>query len=339
MAKTAFATGNALTKKLWEKKLFEDAVKESYFLPRFGGVDSTTSIVMIKNDLTKSKGDNITYAIRMRLDGAGVTSGEALEGNEESLTTHSDSVSLEEYANAVRDRGPLDRQRVAFSIDQTSMDAIKDWGTEKIDQLIFTAIELSPTRFFSRQSGTISKGTSTPAASIEATDTLTPGLISFTKTWCQTGGARTQTPLRMVNVDGKMYYVLLVHPDVLYDLEIDSTFAQARREAEVRSKENPIFTGAYAIWNGVVIHSHENVALSTTFGSGGAVAGSKNSFMGAQAVVWANGMPATVVSKEFDYGREHGFAFKMINGTEKPTFNSKDYGVVAVYTARTNVSG
>jgi hypothetical protein len=49
--------------------------------------EGTNSIVHVKNDLTKSKGDRITYGIRMRLSGAGVTSGQTLEGNEESLVT------------------------------------------------------------------------------------------------------------------------------------------------------------------------------------------------------------------------------------------------------------
>jgi hypothetical protein len=120
MSKTALATGNALTKKVWEEKLFRDTVKESYF-SKFMGADAE-SVVQSKSWLEKTKGDNVTFGIRMRLTGSGVTSGTALEGNEESLTTYSYNLSLEEYANAVRDRGPLDRQRAVYNIDAESTD-------------------------------------------------------------------------------------------------------------------------------------------------------------------------------------------------------------------------
>jgi N4-gp56 family major capsid protein len=43
------------------------------------------------------------------------------------------------------------------------------------------------------------------------------------------------------------------------DLKNDATFAQARREADVRGKDNPIFTGALGIWDGVILHEHEYV--------------------------------------------------------------------------------
>jgi N4-gp56 family major capsid protein len=341
MAKTAFATGNALTKKLYEEELFEDTEIESYF-SRFMS-EGTGSIVHVKNDLTKSKGDRITYGIRMRLSGAGVTSGQTLEGNEESLVTYSDTILLEEYAHAVRDQGPLDRQRAVFSIDEESVAALKTWGSEKMDDLKFDALQASPTQYFSLQSGTVTGGTSDPSASVTTTDLLTPDMISFVKTWAKTGGNRAnsgsgQTPLRPVNVDGKTYFVLLVHPDVRYDLQTNATFAQAIREAKERGSENPLFTGAFAIWNGVVIHDHEKIAIATNWG-GASVPGSQNIFMGAQALTWANGKTPKLVAKEFDYGREHGYAWSIISGTEKPTFNSNDYGAIAVWTARTNVSG
>ncbi len=335
MAKTAFATGNALTKKAWEETLYRDTLKESYF-SRFMG-SSADSLVQVQDKLTKEKGDKITFGIRMRLSGAGVTEGSTLEGNEEKLTTYDHSILLEEYRHAVRDSGPLDRQRVTFSIDEESVAALKGWGAEKIDALCFAAIGASPTRYFSVQSGTITTGTSDPSASVTATDLISVELLDFVKTWARTGGNRTQTPLRPIKVDGKNYYVVLVHPDVLYDLRRDSTWAQAAREALERGPNHPLFTGASYLWNGMVIHDHENISLATDWG-GASVSGAKCVFMGAQALVWANGMRPKIVAEEFDYGNEHGYAWGMLAKTNKPKFNSLDYGSVAVWVARTKIS-
>jgi N4-gp56 family major capsid protein len=335
MAITTFATGNALTKKLWEKQLYEDTLKMSFFSNYRGGANS---IVHVRNNLKNEKGDRVTFGIRMRETGAGVTSGTTLEGKEASLTTHSFNLTLEQYRHAVRVEKGLSQQRVAFSITEEARDAIMGWGTEKIDSLHFAALDSSPSKYFSLQSGSISGDTSDPSASITATDLITPDLISFTRTWAKTGGARDQTPLRPIMVNGKKYYLLLVHPDVRYDLDNDPTFAQARREAEVRGKENPIFAGSYAIWNGVVIADHENITTATTWG-GASVAGAKNVFLGAQALCYADTGGKSVVQKEFDYDNEIGYAWQMIMAVAKPTFNSTDYGSVAVWTARTNVSG
>jgi N4-gp56 family major capsid protein len=342
MAKTAFSTSNALTKKAWEERLFRDMKKESYF-SRFMG-QGKDNLVQEKTNLAKGKGDNITFGIRMRLSGNGVTSNQQLEGNEEKLTTHSFNTSLEEYAHAVRDAGPLDRKRAMFSIDEESVDALKDWGSEKIDALQFAAILESATKNFYQTTATGVTATGTPAtakgALVAAESKLTMNMISFIKTNAKTGGNRSYIPLRPVKVMGKKYYVLLVHPDSLYDLkQNDSAFNQAMREAEIRGKENPLFTGATAIVDGVVIHEHENCTIGSDAGSGSNVPYSIGHFMGAQALVFAWGKRPVVVSKEFDYDREHGYAWDMICATDKPVFNSQDYGSLAVYLSRTNVSG
>lgn len=330
MAKTTVLTGNNLTQKLWEEDLFRDTEKESYFMPRFAG--GSDKIIHVNTKLEKKQGDTVTFGIRMRLSGNGVTSNQTLEGNEEKLTTHDFSVSLEEYAHAVRDAGPLDRQRPIYDMDAESRDALKVWGAEKIDSLIFTALAASPTKTFYG-------GSATTDNTLTANDKLTPAIISKVRAWAKTGGAttsgRAQTPIRPVRVDGREYFVLLVHPYVMYDLKRDSEFAQALREAEVRGPSNPLFHGAAAIWDNVVVHEHENITWTT---NSGAVNFSKCLFMGAQAGVWAWGTRPKTVAAEFDYGREHGFSYQMIAKAGKPVFNSKDYAVVGVNVANTNIT-
>lgn len=328
MSKTAFATSNALTKKLWEESLFRDAVKESYF-DKFMG-DNMEALVYTKTELERTQGDKITFGIRKRLSAAGVTSGTALEGNEESLTTYDYSLSLEQYRHAVRDDGAMSRQRAMFSISEEAVSALKDWGSEKIDSLAFTAIQASPTKIFYA-------GTATSTATLTASDKLTPALISKVKAWALTGGGRAQTPLRPVKVDGARYFILLVHPDQMYDMKRDAEFQQAMREAEIRGPQNPLFKNSTAIWDNVVIHEHENINRYTNWG-GASVSGATAVFMGAQALCWAWGKRPEIVAKKFDYDNEEGYAWGMIAATGKPVFNSKDYGTIGVYTARTGIA-
>ena len=88
----------------------------------------------------------------------------------------------------------------------------------------------------------------------------------------------------------------------------------------------------------VVVHSHENITIGTTFGSGSNINGSKAIFMGAQALCWAWGHRPMLVKEKFDYGEEDGYAIGMIYAVEKPVFNSLDYGSISVVTARTQIA-
>lgn len=339
MAKTAFATGNALTKKLYEEKLFRDTVKETYFSKFMG--EGADSLVQVNNSLTKDQGDNVKFGIRMRLSGTGVTSGQTLEGNEESLTSYDYSVSLEQYRHAVRDAGALDRQRAVFSIDTESEFALKDWGAEKIDKLCFDALFAGPTKiFYKTSSGVLSTGTAATAKSaVTAADSkLTIPMLQHIRTWCLTGGNRSQTPLRPIKVDGKNHFVLLVHPDVAYDIKQDSTYAGYMQYAQERGKDNPLFTGSVAVVDGIVIHAHENAPIATD-GGAGTVAWSQAAIMGAQSLCWAWGQRPKLVAKNFDYDNEHGYSWGLIAGVGAPKLNSTIYGSVGIYLSRTNISG
>lgn len=340
MAETTFATNNPLTQKLYQEKLLRDVVKQVYW-SRFMG-NNPNFAVQLKTDLEGKQGDQIYYGLRMRLGGAGITGDGILEGNEEDLTTYSDSVVLEHYRHAVKDNGALTRQRAVFDVDEESELALKDWGQEKIDAISFAAILDTPSKVFFRNStGVVTADSAANAkAGLHATNSvLNTVLLSALKTWAKTGGNRTYIPIRPLVVDGVNYYVLLTHPDANHDFVNDSTFQTAMREAKERSSENPLFRGSFAIWNGVVVHEHENCTIAADAGGGSNVAWAKSVFFGAQAMMFAFGQRPKLIEKNFDYENKHGKAWGVICRAKKPVFNSLDFGSVGVYCARTNISG
>ena len=339
MAETTVATGATLAQKLYNERLFRETVKESYF-SRFMSTGAG-SIVQVKTDLEAKQGETIIYGLRMRLTGTGVTGDDLLEGNEEDLTTYSDSVTLQQYRHAVKDNGALTRKRAVYDVDEESDAALKDWGNEKIDALCFEALFSAPTKVFYRTStGAVSADTAANATTgLDATNSkLNTVLLSALKTWAKTGGNRTYIPFRPIKVAGVNYYALIVNPDCNHDLQNDSTFQAAMREAADRGKENPLFRGSFAIWQNVVVHEHENCTNATN-GGGGSVAWSKCAFMGCQALLWAFGQRPKMVEKNFDYENKHGRSWGIIAKAKKAVFNSLDFGSVGVYLARTNISG
>jgi len=339
--KTIFATNNALTKKLWEERLFRDVEIESYFVSRFMS-ESDNNLVQVQTDLTKDQGDQVTFGIVPNLTGDGVTEGQVLEGNEEGLTSHDYSIVLSQYRHGTRTRGKLDVQRAMFSIPTVSREKLKIWGAEKIDKLLVNALLASPTKILYRDgvagapSGTTSASTAKTALSA-ANSKITPNFISALRVWAKTGGGGQTYRIRPVKMDGQEWYVLLVNPAVMYDLRIDATFQSAMKDAQERGKNNPLFKGATAVWDNVIIHETERIPLFTN-GGGAAVVGAFGALMGAQSLVWAWGQRPNTVQEEFDYGNEQGYAWEMMAKAGKPVFNSKDYGTVGVVFAATDVT-
>lgn len=339
--KTTFSTSNALTKKLWEERLFRDVEIESYFVSRFMS-ENDNNVVQVQTDLTKSQGDQVTFGIVPNLTGDGVTSGQILEGNEEGLGSYDYSIVLEQYRHATRTRGKMDVQRAMFSIPDVSRNKLKIWGAEKIDKLLVAALLASPTKILYRDgvagvpSGTAVAATA-KAALTAANSKLTPNFLVALNAWAKTGGAGQTYRIRPVKVDGQEWYILLVNPAVMYDLRIDSTFQSAMKDAMERGKNNPLFRGAVAVWGNVIVHETERIPLFTD-GGGASVTGAFGALMGAQALCWAWGERPNTVQEEFDYKNEMGWAWEMMGKAGKPKFNSKDYGTVGVVFAATNVT-
>lgn len=350
MAKTTQGVStpiNQNVKQIWEEKLFRESIVDSYFMPRFSG-EGNDNIVQVKTDLAKTRGDRINFGLRFKLNGAGITSGQTLEGNEENLTDTTWTTTLEQYRHAVRDDGAMSRQRKMFDISAESRSALVDWGAEKIDDLIFDALDTDKDAtgaIYLYQDAGVNKYSVTKAtaeAAVEQTDKLNLDFISYIKSFAKTGRGRTFNPIKPIKVNGRSHYVLLVHPDALYDLRVDSQFQQAMREAQGRGNENPLFNGATAIWDNVVIHEHERVPTKVSGNGGWLVNGCEAYLLGAQSICYAWGQRPKLTSKMFDYDNEIGYAWSMISKADCPYFswNSVNYrnGSLVIPMARTKIS-
>lgn len=131
MATTAYGVNHPLAVKLWAKKLYQEALKETY-AARFMGT-SKNSLIYERDETSKSAGDKITVGLRMQLTGAGIEGDSTLEGQEEALTTYDDSLLINQLRHAVRSDGKMSEQRVPFSIREEAMDGLKDWWADRID--------------------------------------------------------------------------------------------------------------------------------------------------------------------------------------------------------------
>ena len=319
----------------WAKELQSEISKGVYFSKFMG--EGPGNAIHVKQ-MEEGKGKDVTFGFVSQLTGSAITGDSSLEGNEQSLSTYSNTVSTNQKRLAVRDTGKFTNSKVLYDFRSTSLDLLKTQYAELIDADIFSA--LSPTSgthaYYRADASASVYASSDPKAALDDGDDITLADISAMKTLAQIGGAANYR-MRPIRVDGDDYYVLVVHPEVAYDLfELDE-FQQIQREAQVRGDSNPLFKGALGIYNGVVIHAHEGVHIGSNAGSGGNIEFARNLFMGAQAACFAESSDMFWVEKTFDYGNQLGISASKIYGVDISDYNNKDVGVIQYLSSRTNL--
>lgn len=324
MADTQFATGDAETVQRWAMLLWREVPREIYWA-KFQAEDEYACIQM-KNELTGSPGDQLTYTLSRKLTGAGVSGDDTLEGAEEALPFYSDSLTLDQRRNAVRLKGRLSEKRTMFDQRKAAKDHLKTWLAEVIDDDIFTQFDTSPTTV-------VFPGSVTSVATLLSTSLLSPLVIDTA-----VAKAKKASPkLWPIRVAGDDYYILVMHTDAAFDLRQNSVWQGYQQNgAQVQGDDNPIFSGRFGVYNGVILHEHEKVPIATNGGAGGNIAWASNMFLCRQAGLFAWGRKPDAWEKEFDYGNKVGFAIGAIWKFKKAVFNSVDHGLISVRAARTN---
>ena len=343
MATTAYGVNNPLAVKVWRRKLFLEALKQTW-LAKFMGKDDRMPI-QIMEDLSKGPGDRITIGLRMQLTGNGVLGDGTLEGNEEALTTYTDNLFINQLRHAVRSDGKMSEQRVPFSVREQARIGLQDWWSDRIDTALFNQLggntAQADTRFTGGNAPTAPSSNNiyyanghNSEASVASASASNIFKLSFIDVAVER--AKTNTPMiRPIKVNGEDKYLIFLHPYQVTALRQNTNSGQwldieKAAMAGMNSKKSPIYTGALGEYNGVVMHSSTRVP-SVTAGVYRAI------FMGAQAGAIAFGQNSapdkmTWVEELFDYGNQLGVSSGLIFGAKKMVFNSQDFGTIIIAT-------
>lgn len=346
MATTSYGVNDALAVKLWGKKLFQDALKKTYF-DRFMG-KSSNSLVQLRDETSKGPGDRITIGLRMQLSGAGVQGDGTLEGNEESLTTYSDNVYIDQLRHAVRSAGKMSEQRVPFSVRDEAKAGLEDWWADRLDTWFFNQLAgytaQTDTRYTGNQAATAPSTNRKLFAGSTATDVGQTSSDIFNLNLIDKCVERAETvspTLRPIMVGGEKKFVMFLHPYQVYDLRTSTSSGQwldIQKAALSGGKDSgsPIYTGALGEYNGVVLHQASRVPQGVN-GSSAVTTTRRAIFCGAQAALMAYGQKdqsaeMSWVEELFDYQNQLGVSAGMIAGLKKTVFNSEDFGTITVST-------
>jgi N4-gp56 family major capsid protein len=347
-----FTTSNPLTVKQWSEGLEAEALKKISYAGLIG--KRSENLIQWKDTMSTKPGDEETIGLRMQLTAAPKDSSVAVEGSEQTLTIHDDKFTIEEYADAVRFKNVIDRQRVTFDMRDEARAALADQLANALDVSFFNQIGGNDITGLA----TTFSGHNTPLApstnrwflaKASATEAVVDGdntaIFTLDHVDLCVEQAKLATPtIRPANVDGwpEPCYVMFLHPWQANSLRTqdsrwDVTMQNAIRGGLINS--NPLLTGAMGVWNGTLLIESSRVPAGINVAGDTELANTKRAiFCGAQSAVlgWGRigGNPERFrwVEKMFDFDREYGVMAACLAGIKKLQFNSEDFGTIVVST-------
>lgn len=365
MAATDFGALSSAVKKVWAMETWKAGRDESFFFKNgfIGSSDSDmNSVVQRVTKLTETeRGLECVMSLVQDMTGDGVVGDNELDNNEEALVNDTQAIRIDQLRNGTKSKGEMAEQATVLRFREQSKDKLSFWIADKLDELMF--LTLSGRAYTLKTDGATRTGSQLPSLRFAA-DVAAPssGRILYAgsatsegtltaadkMSWSVIVRARTlaeRKRLRPVKSGGKGYYCVLMSSEQRRDLVLDPTYQTILRSAESNGDKNPLFTGAMAKVDGVVLHSHNKVfntfGTATKWGSGNLVEGAQAMLLGAQAGGLATlGSPFWRESDKTDYGNRPGVGVGRKIGMLKPQFVSltdsstrQDFGTIAVKTA------
>lgn len=253
----------------------------------------------------------------------------------------------------------MTRKRTLHDLRQVARRRQSEWWSRGFDELFFMYLSgsrginsdyLFPLSYtgFANNSLTapdtdhlLYSGTHSTKATVTSSDTMVLATIDrlVAKATMMGGGVQGTPQIQPIMIDGAEHYVLVMTPWDEYNLRSNTNTGQwldiQKAAATAEGRSSPIFKGGLGMYNNVVLHSHKSVIRFNDYGAGANLPASRSLFLGEQAAVCAFGSPGSGLRFDWnedteDRGNQVIITTSTIVGIKKVTFNSKDYGVVAV---------
>lgn len=361
---TDFGGLSAARKKLWAAQIWEAGRDASFWnMNGFMG-DGAGSVIERITELTQTeRGNEVIMQLVADLLGDGVVGDNRLEDNEESMFNAAISLKIDQLRHGVRSAGAMAEQATIIRFRAQAKDKLGFWFGDKVDELLFLTAagraytlkldgstratsQLSSLKFAADVAAPSTNrirysGSATSEATLTGSDTITWNTVVSTQAFAK---RKRMKPIRS---GGREYYAMVLSTEQARDLKRDSTYQANVGRAAERGTSNPLFKGAFAIVDGVILYEHNKVfntlglASSSKWGASGTVDGAQAMLLGAQALGFAQLYDTKYTeSDNTDYGNRPGIAVGRMLGVIKPQFPSpvdansnEDFGIVTLKTA------
>tara|TARA_A100000171_G_scaffold4204_2_gene3454 strand:- start:12327 stop:13427 length:1101 start_codon:yes stop_codon:yes gene_type:complete len=358
MAETTISTANRV--KQWDDKAHVEYIRANRF-KRYMGTGEN-SIIQLKEDLTKKKGDAITIPLVGALDSSGGPNDGSsdLVGNEKALPNDGHRVSVK----VVRDATLVnveEEQASPINIRNAGKTALKDLQMRYLRNSIITALgSIDGVAYGSATTGQkntwhdnnsdrvlygaatsnfVASDHAASLANIDSTDDkMTGDVVSLAKRIAQDAATVNGDGIRPYTYGEDMEtFVLFTNTRGFRDLRNWMVANKFWNDAMQEGKSNPLFSGPTSIhWDGVIVREIPEIANIAAAGAGTpAIPVAPYYLCGAQALAAAWAMRTkTTTRKEDDYGFRYGVGFMEMRGVEKLQYgqggaSAKDWGIVS----------
>lgn len=337
---------HGITQKQWDTKVYYEYIRMAFWSLFIG--KGEMSVIQLKTDLSKDKGDSLVFELVGELEG-GVVEGNATGiGNEGSFQIYTDSISVDNVRILVRlDDIPMSVKRSGLPLLNIAKGRIARRAKVKFDGDITTALtntaegRVRDRYLYGEKDSNWNATHITALTAVDDTaDQLTLKSISKAKrkaTSPQTADVPKIMPT-MVRGNAKTleeWYMYIAHDRAIRDLvENDATFTNRQLNIPPEpNRSNILFTGRHfkGSHDGVLIYEYEGIPLVSS-----TIVCSHNLLLGAQAAAYAVGQNSKYAQEGIDLGHSMRAEIHEIRGIQKLVFNesnAQDHGVVHHFTA------
>lgn len=347
----------ALRVKQWDDNYFSEYIRGNR-LARYMGTDEN-SIVQVREQLSKKKGDTIYFELVNKLHGQGKKNNQTLQGFEEDLSQRSWPLTVNLYRHGVV-VAEYEEQVTAINLRDAGKSALMSWSMEHTRDKFLAALgskdavlagagqSTGPDTYSGNSSafqtanatalntwvtnnkdrvlfGALNSNWNatfaTALGNVDNTaDKLTASAVSVMKRL-----AKNSTPkIRPIKVNGdEEWYVMFAGSEAFRDLKLDTNIVQSRQYAMERGMDNPLFTDGDIIWDGVIVREIPELNQNKWLALGASSIDVGEVYLcGAQALGYALAQRWNTRTQELDYESKHGIAVQQIYDVGKIRFGT-----------------
>jgi len=247
-----------LRTQIWSELVKRDA-REKNVLKDFIGGEGSGKPIVEKRDLSAGGSDKVTFTTVAPIRGQGVLGEAILKNSTESLKFGTFPVEVDLIRHAVSWTQVLKLMRfTGKTLDQLSSEVMSEWYARKEqDDSLYVARQ---TCILAGEANTLDSYGSIGGLLSYAADGLSTDLLEHMKQRLIAVGGEPTNLKSDAKSGHEIPGYLFFAPDAgLRPLRGDTDYLNAIYNADVRSGDNKLYSGEYAMWDNIMVYSHNNI--------------------------------------------------------------------------------
>lgn len=371
MSRTIVGLNDPKAVKKYSAFLAVDTAVKSYWDSTMTGVgENAHTPVQMLTDLSKQRGESITFDLVMQLRQMYTEGDDTMAGNEEEVRYYSDSLLVNQMRHGMNSGGKMSQQRTIHDLRKTGRQRVSDYIARVKDELHFVYASglrgansdyILPSNFTSFAGNALSAvnyltdpehimfggGATINPTTITTAHTFDVDLLNRIYARANTvgGGVQSIPSLEPCKINGEDHHVVLMHTYQDYALRNQTGvggWADVQKTLVMKmGTDSPLYNGSQGVWNGLILKKHRKVIRMSSYGTN-TINAARALVLGRQALVCAYAGEGSDSKYQFwedteDRGNIYVAGFESIFGVKKTQFTidgvARDFGVIAVDTA------